>query len=60
MTVPYALLMATLREALPPTATNLADYEHAASAPALHALYQHAISLWCSQDTGDARPSRIA
>jgi hypothetical protein len=60
MTVPYALLVATLREALPPTATNLADYEHAASPQALYALYDGAISLWCTDHADQARPSRIA
>lgn len=60
MTVPHALLVATLRAALPPAATSLADYEHAAGAQALHTLYDHAIGLWCTDHADHARRSRIA
>jgi hypothetical protein len=45
MPVPHTLLLTTLRAALPP-ATTLADYSHAATPRAIHALFDHAIQIW--------------
>lgn len=45
MMLPHTLLITSLRAALPP-ATTLADYNHAATARTIHALFDDAISIW--------------
>jgi hypothetical protein len=60
MTVPYALLLATLRAALPQAASSLAGYEYVPNAQPLHTLYDRAIAPCCTEHPGTARPSRIA
>ena len=57
MSIPYALLLRSLRAALPPGMGALADYDRRASATAVHALYSSAIDLW---RTGAATTSHLS
>lgn len=57
MPVPYALLMRSLRAALPPAVGTLAAYDRRTSAAAVRDLYTAAIDIW---RTSDATTSRVA
>lgn len=61
MKLPYALLIATLRSALPQPGSSLADFNDTATASAIHTLYEHAITL-CStaRPVSHGTTSRIA
>lgn len=59
MQVPYAVLVSTLRAALPQPGSSLTEHNHTATAAAIHALYDRAIGL-CSADQPAADTSRIA
>jgi hypothetical protein len=63
MMLPHTLLITTLRAALPP-ATTLADYNHAAVARTIHALFDDAINIWrrrlAPQSTGSLPRTSVA
>jgi hypothetical protein len=50
MSIPYAVLMRSLRAALPPGVGNLATYDRAARPAAVYDLYSAAIVSWRGQD----------
>ena len=58
MRIPYALVLTTLRAALPQPGTSLADFNHSATHATIHALYDHAFVLCHRRHTVPA--SRIA
>jgi hypothetical protein len=57
MSVPYALLLRSLRAALPPGVGTLAAYDRWARATAVHDLYTAAISSWRGDDAPTSRVS---
>lgn len=59
LSVPYAVLVTTLRAALPNPGSSLAEHNCTATAAAIHTLYDHAISL-CRAGGAAADTSRIA
>lgn len=60
MKLPYALLMATLRAALPQPGSSLADFNDTATASAIHALYEGAIARCSTTRRVSGTTSRIA